>query len=151
MIVFPLCCIGLRYWRHCFRNIDDCICRRTCASLSRAQETYVVPHCLYWFSLGNMLDFHLLANIADVVELVDTLALGASAARREGSSPFIRTNSRTQVSLGFLIGFALRLPSPCRLQSKLQRREGSRNEIYHSSLLRERLSGGVLRQRRSVR
>ena len=29
---------------------------------------------------------------ADVVELVDTLALGASAARREGSSPFIRTN-----------------------------------------------------------
>jgi hypothetical protein len=27
-----------------------------------------------------------------VVELVDTLALGASAARREGSSPFIRTN-----------------------------------------------------------
>ena len=28
---------------------------------------------------------------ADVVELVDTLALGASAARREGSSPFIRT------------------------------------------------------------
>ena len=30
---------------------------------------------------------------ADVVELVDTLALGASAARREGSSPFIRTIS----------------------------------------------------------
>jgi hypothetical protein len=30
-------------------------------------------------------------NHADVVELVDTLALGASAARREGSSPFIRT------------------------------------------------------------
>ena len=28
---------------------------------------------------------------ADVVELVDTLALGASVARREGSSPFIRT------------------------------------------------------------
>ena len=27
-----------------------------------------------------------------VVELVDTLALGASAARREGSSPFIPTN-----------------------------------------------------------
>jgi hypothetical protein len=26
-----------------------------------------------------------------VVELVDTLALGASAARREGSSPFIPT------------------------------------------------------------
>ena len=31
---------------------------------------------------------------ADVVELVDTLALGASAARREGSSPFIRTNAK---------------------------------------------------------
>jgi hypothetical protein len=28
----------------------------------------------------------------DVVELVDTLALGASAARREGSSPFVPTN-----------------------------------------------------------
>ena len=28
---------------------------------------------------------------ADVVELVDTLALGASASGREGSSPFIRT------------------------------------------------------------
>lgn len=28
---------------------------------------------------------------ADVVELVDTHALGACAARREGSSPFIRT------------------------------------------------------------
>ena len=31
---------------------------------------------------------------ADVVELVDTLALGASAARREGSSPFSRTKER---------------------------------------------------------
>ena len=29
---------------------------------------------------------------ADVVELVDTLALGASASGREGSSPFIRTS-----------------------------------------------------------
>ena len=33
---------------------------------------------------------------ADVVELVDTLALGASAARREGSSPFIRTKVKDQ-------------------------------------------------------
>ena len=32
---------------------------------------------------------------ADVVELVDTLALGASAARREGSSPFIRTKLKS--------------------------------------------------------
>ena len=31
---------------------------------------------------------------ARVVELVDTLALGASAARREGSSPFSRTKRR---------------------------------------------------------
>ena len=32
-----------------------------------------------------------LIQYADVVELVDTYALGAYAARREGSSPFIRT------------------------------------------------------------
>ena len=31
--------------------------------------------------------------LGDVVELVDTLALGASAVRREGSSPFIPTMS----------------------------------------------------------
>ena len=30
--------------------------------------------------------------LADVVELVDTLDLGSSAARRGGSTPFIRTN-----------------------------------------------------------
>ena len=30
---------------------------------------------------------------ADVVELVDTPVLGTGAARREGSSPFIRTKS----------------------------------------------------------
>jgi hypothetical protein len=34
----------------------------------------------------------LLTHHGDVVELVDTLALGASAARREGSSPFIPTS-----------------------------------------------------------
>ncbi len=32
-----------------------------------------------------------ITRCADVVELVDTLALGASALGREGSSPFIRT------------------------------------------------------------
>ena len=37
-----------------------------------------------------------------MVELVDTLALGASAVRREGSSPFIRTNTRSRDLLGFL-------------------------------------------------
>ena len=31
------------------------------------------------------------SSYADVVELVDTHALGACASRREGSSPFIRT------------------------------------------------------------
>ncbi len=40
-----------------------------------------------WPSRIEMLSKH-----ADVVELVDTLVLGASAVRREGSSPFIRTN-----------------------------------------------------------
>ena len=33
----------------------------------------------------------MLARYARVVELVDTLVLGTSAARREGSSPFSRT------------------------------------------------------------
>ena len=33
----------------------------------------------------------LTVSYADVVELVDTHALGACASRREGSSPFIRT------------------------------------------------------------
>ena len=39
---------------------------------------------------------------ADVVELVDTLALGASAARREGSSPFIRTKAINQAEAWFI-------------------------------------------------
>ena len=34
--------------------------------------------------------------------MVDTLVLGASAARREGSSPFIRTKQKPQQKLGFL-------------------------------------------------
>ena len=33
---------------------------------------------------------------ADVVELVDTHALGACASRREGSSPFIRTKTKNR-------------------------------------------------------
>ncbi len=36
--------------------------------------------------------------------MVDTPVLGAGAARREGSSPFIRTNQKVQHELGFLIG-----------------------------------------------
>ena len=42
----------------------------------------------------------LTTEYADVVELVDTHALGACASRREGSSPFIRT--KTWVVEGFL-------------------------------------------------
>ena len=36
--------------------------------------------------------FFIFYNYADVAELVDALGLGSSAARRGGSSPFIRTN-----------------------------------------------------------
>ena len=45
---------------------------------------------------------------ADVVELVDTLDLGSSAARRGGSTPFIRTLKQLQLELLF---FALALQS----------------------------------------
>ena len=44
-------------------------------------------------------------SYADVVELVDTLALGASAARREGSSPFIRTKDRADPSGRFCLWY----------------------------------------------
>lgn len=42
---------------------------------------------------------------ADVVELVDTHALGACASRREGSSPFIRTKTknRAMCSIFYLV------------------------------------------------
>ena len=43
---------------------------------------------------------------ADVVELVDTLALGASASGREGSSPFIRTKLKSK-SAGLLFNLIL--------------------------------------------
>ena len=39
-----------------------------------------------------------------MVELVDTLALGASAARREGSSPFIRTKTWRLLLESFCFG-----------------------------------------------
>ena len=38
--------------------------------------------------------------------MVDTLALGASAVRREGSSPFIRTIVKTRPMSGFNFGHA---------------------------------------------
>ncbi len=43
---------------------------------------------------------------ARVVELVDTLALGASAFGREGSSPFSRTKSKSR-SAGLLFDLSL--------------------------------------------
>ncbi|MDB5167366.1 MAG: hypothetical protein JWN26_511 [Candidatus Saccharibacteria bacterium] len=46
------------------------------------------------------------ATYADVVELVDTLALGASASGREGSSPFIRTKLKSK-SAGLLFNLIL--------------------------------------------
>ncbi len=42
-------------------------------------------------------------SLARVVELVDTLALGASVARREGSSPFSRTTYNTPNHMGYFI------------------------------------------------
>lgn len=46
---------------------------------------------LSWFFIKKFAKIHRRQSHADVVELVDTLVLGTSAARREGSSPFIRT------------------------------------------------------------
>ena len=50
---------------------------------------------LYWI-------LRVYARHADVVELVDTYALGAYASRREGSSPFIRTKHVKIMSLNGL-------------------------------------------------
>ncbi len=36
--------------------------------------------------------------------MVDTPVLGAGAARREGSSPFIRTNENADLLVGFFVG-----------------------------------------------
>lgn len=37
--------------------------------------------------------------------MVDTPVLGAGAARREGSSPFIRTKNKALIFQGFILGF----------------------------------------------
>ena len=57
---------------------------------------------------------------ADVVELVDTHALGACAARREGSSPFIRTRIGIfpEMSLSWAI-FSLAFFNSCHRQKPL--------------------------------
>jgi hypothetical protein len=56
-----------------------------------------------------------------VVELVDTLALGASAFGREGSSPFSRTKTKNWFLTSFLFWILLRLNAlvPCRLSELL--------------------------------
>ncbi len=48
--------------------------------------------CRFWYD----------RRYARVVELVDTLALGASASGREGSSPFSRTKIEIRPHVGFL-------------------------------------------------
>lgn len=42
---------------------------------------------------------------ARVVELVDTLALGASASGREGSSPFSRTKENIRLHVGYFLWY----------------------------------------------
>jgi hypothetical protein len=42
----------------------------------------------------NDIVYNMTINHGDVVELVDTLVLGTSAVRREGSSPFIPTKEK---------------------------------------------------------
>ena len=58
---------------------------------------------------------------ADVVELVDTLALGASASGREGSSPFIRTIIKTRpfgrVFIMVLFGDFKPPPQACKVRT----------------------------------
>ena len=55
--------------------------------ISEGQKNIENPLCIF-----SCLFIFARTNSADVVELVDTLDLGSSAARRGGSTPFIRTN-----------------------------------------------------------
>ena len=48
---------------------------------------------------------------ADVVELVDTHALGACAFGREGSSPFIRTKEKLRLYVVVFLWYKVRLGS----------------------------------------
>ena len=50
--------------------------------------------CVGNVNISRHVGVSLTISYADVVELVDTHALGACASRREGSSPFIRTKFR---------------------------------------------------------
>lgn len=58
--------------------------------------------------MSNRRHASLSVRYARVVELVDTLALGASAFGREGSSPFARTKSKSR-SAGLLFDLVLLL------------------------------------------
>ncbi len=54
--------------------------------------------------MGNCRHASVKCTYARVVELVDTLALGASAFGRGGSSPLSRTKQRIDLMVGFLFG-----------------------------------------------
>lgn len=64
---------------------------------------------------------------ADVVKLVDTLVLGTSAVRCEGSSPFIRTNKKSSVAKqpGF---FVFNPTQACLVKGENKKAEGSQSE-----------------------
>ena len=77
-----------------------------------------------WFFIKESAKIHRYNYRADVVELVDTLALGASALGREGSSPFIRTRLTGQ-GPAFLVELISSIISVNGTeQATLQRRSG---------------------------
>ena len=64
---------------------------------NRRQECFLFQHKVVIFALP------ILGSIAGVVKLVDTLDLGSSASRCEGSSPFARTK-KLFILKGFFYG-----------------------------------------------
>ena len=62
---------------------------------------------MWWFAVQRMVDtMHSTGIYARVVELVDTLALGASIVRCGGSSPLSRTIEKRRFHPSFFYGFA---------------------------------------------
>ena len=82
------------------------------ANLAVAKRAFI----LWQFSRHLAILAIAIATHADVVELVDTHALGACAARREGSSPFIRTKIRI---FSKLLPLSIDIKQICRLTYKL--------------------------------
>ncbi len=77
---------------------------------------------------------------ARVVELVDTLALGASASGREGSSPFSRTKEKRDQLVSLFFGIRMSGHGSSRKFTLVNfRREGSRSaaQFWKSLLLPE--------------